>query len=189
MKPINRKYITTVGLIWSACLIVLFFVYMLLLAPQARLRKEVEKSLAEEKQAYDLAEKAAEAETQARLREQAGRLQERLKDFVIDLGESANLTFDISRTAGEQGIGSFSIKNQGKGEVSKILNCDYIGESRIDVSFSAGFNQFATFLNAMERHEPVVFVDRFSITRSEQQEPRHQVKVSLAVLALKPAEQ
>jgi len=189
MKSIHKKYFMMIGLIWSACLIVFFFVYMLVLVPQCQAKKDVTRRLAEQKDAYDFSLKAAREETQARLRGQVSDLRDRLKDFVVDFGDAANLTFDISRTANNQGISSFSIKSRGNRETSNIADSDSIRVNRLDVSFTAGFNQFAAFLSALERHRPVLLVDTFAITRSEQLEADaqgplrgHQAKLNLAVL-------
>jgi Tfp pilus assembly protein PilO len=189
MKSIHKKYFTTIGLIWSACLIVFFFVYMLVLVPQSQAEKDVARRLAEQKDAYHAGLEAAKEETQARLRGQVSDLRDRLKDFVIDFGDSANLTFDISRTANSQEIGSFSIKSRDTRESSNTADSGSIRAQHLDVSFTAGFHQFAAFVNALERHRPVLLVDTFAITRSEQLEADaqgplrgHQAKLNLAVL-------
>jgi len=93
------------------------------------------------------------------------------------------LTFDISQIANEKKLDSFSIK--GKDTSEKSTDFKYLSENRIDVSFAAAFNQFATFLNALERHWPVIFVDSFKITRSRRAEPDHKVNMNLAVFVRK----
>ncbi len=185
MKSTNKKYLTIVGLIWAACLILLFFVYMLMVGPQLQTKKQVEKELAEKKQAYASALKAEKEETQNRLKANLKSAQDRLKDFVIDFSESANLTFDISRIANLQRISSFSIKSQDNRGLAEIPNCNYISEGHIEVSFSADFSQFAAFLNALEKHQPVLFAKNMTITRSEQEELKHLAKFGLVVLVKK----
>ncbi len=185
MKSNRKKCCATVGLIWAACIIVFFFVYMIVLEPQRRAKKDVANQLAEQKRAYDSAVEAAEEQTQARLTKQVTDLQQRLKDFVVDSGESSNLTFDISETASGQQIDSFSVKSQSGGGPPSNTESDSIGESRFDVSFAAGFNQFAAFLNALERHKPALLVDSFSITRSDQPNEGHKVKLNIAALVRK----
>lgn len=189
MKSIHKKYLTMIGLIWPACLIVFFFIYMLVLVPQSQAKKDVTRRLAEQKDAYDFSLKAAKEETQARLRGQVSDLRGRLNDFVVDFGDAANLTFDISRTANNKGISSFSIKSRDKRDSSNIADSGSIGVHHLDVSFTAGFNQFAAFLSALERHRPVLLVDTFAVIRSEQLEADaqgplrgHQAKLNVAVL-------
>jgi len=185
MKSNRKRCCATVGLIWAACIIVFFFVYMLVLEPQRRARKDVANQLAEQKRVYDSAVEAAQEQTQARLMKQVADLQQRLKDFVVDPGESSNLTFDISETASGQQIDSFSVKSQNGGGPSSDTESGCIGQSRFDVSFAAGFNHFAAFLNALERHQPALFVDSLSITRSDQPNEGHRVKLNIAALVRK----
>lgn len=188
MKSICKKYFKTVALIWAGCFVLFFFVYMYVLAPQNKTKKQVERQLAEKKQMYESAVKAAQEKTKTQLREQIEQLRNKLKGFVVDFEDSANLTLDISQIAGERKVASFSIKG-GKGKNnrrgSEIPGCKHIFENYINISFAAGFNQFAALLNALERHRPVVFVDKFKITRSVQGDSGHPVGMDLAVFVRK----
>jgi len=177
----HKKYLMTAGLIWAACFVVLLLAYILVLGPQKSYIKRIENKLTEIKQVYESALRAAQGETKIRLNEQIERLQSRLNDFVIDFEDSANLTFDISQIANEKKVASFSIKTKDSRGLSTIPDCSYICESQIEISFTGGFNQFATFLNSLERHRPVLFIDKFTITRSGQQGSGYQVDMDVAV--------
>ena len=183
---VYREHLSTVALIWAACFVVFIFIYLLVLGPQSRLKKSTEEELAQKRQKYESALLAAQEKTQQRLVEQIEQLRSRFGDFVIDFEECANLTFDISSIANEQKITSFSIKSADNGVVSAIPECDQICENRIDISCTAGFNQFAALLNALERHRPVLFVDKFTITRPRQNEEGAQVNLNLVALVTKP---
>jgi len=182
MKSNNKKYCTIVALIWAACVILFFFVYMLVLEPQRREKKNIANQLAEHKQAYDSAVKAAEEETQAHLTSQVAGLQKRMSDFVVASGDSSNLTFDISETAGQHRIESFSIKSQSGRDSPGGTEFNYISEHRFDVTFAAGLDQFAGFINALERHHPVLLVDTFLITRADRPDQGHKAKLNLTAL-------
>ena len=173
--------------IWMGCFILFLFVYMLLLAPQERSKKQIEKQLADKKQIYNSAVEAAQEETKLKLDEEIKQLQRGLKSFVIDSEDLANLIFDIGQIASEKAVTSFRIKTKDsrQGSGLEIPNCNYIYENQINIGFTAGFNQFAGFLSALERHRPIVFVDKFAITRSEQDSSGHQVNMNLAVFARK----
>jgi Tfp pilus assembly protein PilO len=187
-RPITmqtRQRLMTAGLIWSACFVVFLLAYILVLEPQRNYEKSIENKLTERKQVYESALRAAQKETKIRLNEQIERLQSRLRDFVIDFENSANLTFDISQIANEKEVASFSIKSKDSRGPSTISEAKYIRENNIVISFIGGFNQFATFLNALERHRPVLFVDRFSITRSGQDDSGYQVSLNVAAFVKK----
>ena len=184
-KKTHKKYLMTAGIIWAACFVVFLLAYILLLGPQKNLEKSLENKLAERKQVYESALRAAQEETKIRLNEQIERLQSRLQDFVIDFEDSANLTFDISQIANEKNVASFSIKSKDSRGLSTIPECKYICENHIVISFIGGFNQFVTFLNALERHRPVLFVDKFTITRSGQDDSDFQVSLNVAAFVKK----
>jgi hypothetical protein len=190
MKAIFRKYFKIIGSVWGGCLVLSLFVYMYALSPQERTCKQIEKQLAEAKQTYEAALRAAQEETRIQLKKQIERLRDELGDFVLEFEDSANLTLDISRIASEKKLASFSIKGTDRrgGIGSGIPGCEHIQENNINIGFTAGFNQFAAFLTTLERHRPVVFVDKFRITRSEQDGSAHPVDMELAVLVRKRQE-
>jgi len=185
MKPIYKKYLTMVALIWLGCAVLFLLVYVFALAPQLKTKKQIQEQLAEKKQIYDSARNAAQKGTQDRLSEEIKHLRDRLEDFVIDSEDLANLTFDISQIANEKGVGSFSISIADRPASVEAEKDNYLWESSIDISFTAGFNQFASVLNALERYQPVVFVDKFVIHRSIQNSSDHQVVMDVAVFVKK----
>ena len=189
MNPLYKKYLTTVVLVWAGSFVVFLLANMLILTPQKEIKQQVDKELAEKKQMYETVRKLSQHDSQLKLKEQTERLQDCLKDFLVTAENSGDITFDISRIAGEKKVASFSVKARDSGGGSAVPNCDYISENRIDVTFTSDFNQFAAFLNALERHQPIIFVDKFAITRSEtrpdETESGHQVTMELAVLAKK----
>ncbi len=185
---VYKKYLITAGAIWAACFVVFLLAYILVLRPQKNYIKQTENKLTEKKQLVESALRAAREETKIQLNEQIERLQSRLNDFVIDFEDSANLTFDISQIANEEKVSSFSIKTKDSRGLSKIPDCSYICENHIEISFTGHFKQFATFLNALERHRPVLFIDKFTITRSGQEDAKYQVALNVVVLVRKPQE-
>jgi inactivated superfamily I helicase len=181
-----RKYLIAAASIWAAYFVLFLLIYIFALRPQKETRHRIENWLIEKKQIHESALKASQNETRIRLNEQITRLRDRLKDFVIDYEDAANLTFDISKIADDKNVDSLSIKSNDKTKVTEIPNCNYIGESHIDIDFIAGFNQFAAFLNALERNRPVLFVDEFTITNSRQIESGYRVNLKVAVYVKKP---
>lgn len=180
-----KKHLATLALAWAGCFIVLFFVYLLMLAPQQKTKKNMEDELARINQEYQSALNATQDETKIQLKKEAEQLQGKLKDFLIDFEDSANLTFDISQIAREKRLDSFSIKSK-SGGVSSIPKCNYIGENHIVISFTGRFEQFTAFLNALERHRPVVFVDEFRVSRTnDRKETGHRISMSVAVFVRK----
>jgi hypothetical protein len=64
--------------------------------------------------------------------------------------------------------------------------CKALGADYIYVSFKGNFNQFARFVNEMERHKPIIFVDKFTITRSDQSGFDNEINMVLAAFVCSP---
>ena len=182
---IYKKYLIRAGIIWAACLVLFVLAYMFVLRPQINVRKRLDNELTEKKQKYEMAQLAAREQTIARLNEEIEGMRDMLKSFVVDLEDSANLTFDIGQIANKEKVSSFSIQSSNKQGFSEIPDCNNICENHIDIGFVAGFNQFATFVNALERHQPVLFVNEFTIARSNKDEVAYQVTLDVAAFVRK----
>jgi len=182
MELIYRKYLKMGVFVWAGCFIVFLLFYLLVLVPQEKLRASVEERFVETKRIAEAAREAAKEERKIELSNQVENLDKRLKGFVTEQEETANLTFDISQISSDIKLRSFSITATGSEGIIEIDNCDYIFAKHIDITFVASFNQFAAFLNALERRRPVIFIDTFSITRSKQSASGHEVDMKLAVL-------
>jgi len=179
MKIGYREYLKGIALIWMGCIVAFVLIYFLVMVPQEKLKAHTAQQLAEIKGIYSAARQAARERTKNELGEQIKDLEMRLKDFVIELADAANLTFVIRRISKETNVKSFRTGSEG---IEKIAKCDHISEKYIDVSFTASFDQFAAFLNALERYRPVIFVDEFSIVRSNEDTSGHKVNMRVAVL-------
>ena len=161
--------------------------HMILLKPQTDSERYLEKKLIEKRQEHRAAERAAEEQTKIELNKQIARLRERLSDFVIDFENAADLKFDITQLAREKQVASLSV---GSGQKSRKIASDSssIDESHIDISFVSRFNQFASFVNSLERHRPVFFVHTFKIVCSNQDESAYTVTLDVRALVRRPQE-
>jgi hypothetical protein len=182
MQSVYTRYFKTVALTWAGCLVLFCLAYMVLLAPQRKEKKRVAEEFAEKKQTLEAIEELTHEETRIRLNKQVQQLRDKLDDFLIDSERSADLTFDISRIASDKEVSSFRIKSKDKRGGAELPDRRHISETQIAVAFTARFNQFAAFINTLERHRPVVFVDRFKITRSKQENSANKVSADLTVL-------
>jgi len=185
MKLIYKKYLMATAPIWVGSFIFLCCIYIFALAPQKKTKNQIGKQLAEKKQIYNLALETSKVETKIKLKEQLETLQKKLTDFVIEPEDSADLIFDISQIANEKKVDSFSIRPRESRRGSNSLDCENISENSIDISFKGNYDQFATLLNTLERHRPVIFVDDFVITRSREGVSGHQVNMNLTLFVRK----
>ncbi len=184
-----KDYLIKVGIVWAVCFGLFAAVYLFALGPQLKAKSRTTQQFKETMEAYNTAQQMAREETKIKLRERIEQLGADLNKYMVDNSSTANLVFDISNIANETELEGFSIGVREKITGRDSLQCNYIDESQINVSFRVkDFYQFATFLNRLERNEPVVFVDKFEISRSRNSSTGHQVSMNLSAFIRKKAE-
>ncbi len=181
---VYKKCLTTAAIAWAACLLVFLAAYMVLLKPQADSKRRLEKKLVEMKQEHAAAEEAAEEQTRVELEAQIAQLKGKLDAFVADFGKAADLKFDITQIAREKEVASLSVSSGKKASKmgKPISDSNSIEENPINISFVSGFNQFASFVNSLERHKPVILVHEFKLARSNQNKSAYQATLDVRAL-------
>ena len=164
-----RKYILTMGIVWTASFIVFALVYYVVIAPQLKVKNQLLKESTEKKQQFESALSAAEEDNKKKLAGEVEELKTRLFDYVSEYEESANLTFAVSRIAGDKQVSAFTVKTSEIDRQQDQLTAKNLQENKMEISFASDFLQFANFINTLERHQPVVFVDRFRVQRDNQE--------------------
>ena len=180
-----RKYILTMGIVWTASFIVFALVYYVVIAPQLKVKNQLLKESTEKKQLFESALSAANEDNKKKLAGEVEELKTRLFGYVSEYEESANLTFTISRIAADKQVSDFTVKTSEQGGAQDALASNNLQENHIEVAFASNFLQFASFLNTIERHQPVVFVDRFKVQRDNQGGASNRVDMSLSFFVRK----
>ena len=187
-----KTYLTRAAIIWMVSLGLCLLTYVIVLRQQNNSKRRLESTLAEQKQLYASAQRAAQEQARIQLNEQIERLRDQLKNFAIDHEKLTNLTFDISQIANRENLSSFSVMTRRKRSSDRLgipakaeSDAHHISENLFDISFNAGFHQFAIFVNTLERHRPVLFIDEFKITRSTKKDSVYQATLDVAAFVRK----
>lgn len=183
---VRNKYLLIMAAVWGPCLALTAACYALVLRPQGDDRRGLDTKIAQAKEHYGRAVAAAKPENQALLAGEVDRLHERAADFLVALEAAPELAFEIDKLAHETRLESFGMKPAGSQPSTVLPDSQYISEKHLNLHFSAGFTRFAAFLNVLERHHPIVFVETFAINRSLEEDAEPQVDMELAVLLEKP---
>lgn len=180
-----KKNLKIWAVIWAAFLVLFALIYVVVLGPQNRSKKKLQSQLDEKRQLFEFAQNAAHEDTRNRLLGRIEKLRNNLAVFTIDFEDSANLTFDISQIAREENVASLNVENKNKFDSLDESDSRNISENHINISFITGFNQFAAFLNALERHQPILFVNEFKLVRSNKNMSVYQATIDVAALIKK----
>ena len=181
----NKKYLKVCALIWVVCLAAFALSYFLLISPQNIAIKSLENKIVQGEQDYKRAQIAAKYETQDRINQEIESLRNKLDTFVLDNQKAADLTFDISQIANDCLLSSFNVQSNDIEMISESSDPNNIFEKQIKINFIAEFEEFAVFLNTLERHKPVLFVDKFMLSQKNNSEKDYQVTVDLTALVQK----
>jgi hypothetical protein len=178
-----KQYSLLVSCTWGLWAVMAAAAYFLVLGPQqiavARLGKEFNISNEQYAMAQTAQRKETKVHIEATLKEQV----EKTSRFVVPSDTASAMTLQISQLASEHGLSDFSTKTR---ELSSTFGTDSkakITDAWLELTFACSFNQFAAFLNSLERSQPVVFVETAQISRDAEGSdlPRARVLISYLV--------
>lgn len=179
MRDKLRKTFIFVAIIWIATLIGVGVVYFFVINPQkthikdlvSKLENEIETNLVTAK----ANEKRAKELMDARIAEAA----DLIDNFIVHKTQVTSFVFDFNRMASANGINDFTGSHDPTGGYSSMGGYKKLSEGTIKINFSGDYIQFVRLLNSIERYKPVVFVDRFDITRSRRQDDMNNINMTL----------
>ena len=173
------------GIVWAASLVLFAVVYYIAIAPQLKVKNQVLAESAEKQKMFESALTAANEDNKKKLAGEVGELKARLLNYVSEYEESANLTFSISRIAADKQVGDFTVRTSEQARGQDALAANNLQENHIEVAFASDFLRFASFLNALERHQPVIFVDRFKMLRGDRNGTPNKADMNLSYFVRK----
>lgn len=180
-----RKFATIVLVVWLISLVVIGACYYFVIVPQkthlkklfSRVEHEIETNLvashANEKKASELMDKKMiEAE-------------ELLGDFIVKKSEVTDFIFDFKRMADASGIVDFTGSYDPSTSYTDVTGFTKISEGSLRINFSGDYSQFIKMLNNFERYKPVVFIDRFDMSRARRQGQGSIINMTLTYYVIK----
>jgi Tfp pilus assembly protein PilO len=186
VQSVYKKYITTSAIVWAACFVLFVLVYVFVLSPQKETLNAKKALLAKSDSDFKKATDAYTGVTKERLDKQVKHIREKLDTFASIGGDSSKLVVDLGQIATSLNVIGFSSKGQTDQSSGKLPMCKALGADFMYVSFKGNFNQFARFVNELERHKPIIFVDKFTISHSDQGSFDSEITMVLAVFVCSP---
>lgn len=181
-----NRHLTILASVWLPCLALAAAFYMSILRPQRLHIRELAARLEETKRQYAAAHLATTSTNETQAAQVVEKLRSRVADFCVEPELAPNLAFEIVQLASNMGIAFSTMSPQSSRGSASGPVCDRIMEKRIGIGFASPFHEFATLLNALERHRPIVFVESFAIGRSPLPSSDPQARMELAVLVERP---
>lgn len=183
-----KKYALVAGGTWGLWLALTAIVYFLLLGPQNTLLAKLRKDFVSSNEEYSLAQMAGRPETQNCLEQKAQTLRQKTAYFLVPQDNPGGLILQISQLAARHQLQDFTsrvISSPG----SKKTDKSKITEAWMELNFSGNFPQIASFINSLERNEPVVFIENIIINRGKEADGMPSANVQISYLTQKPEAQ
>ena len=177
MKPIHKKFLVTIGILWVMAVAAFGGLYFLLLSPQQEAIRIVDEKLAQKAEELEKYRAVGLPHVRIERDKRIATMSANLGQYVANPEDLDRLAFNISRIANEIGVKAFASKELGQKSYAEMPNYDYIGFSGTSVSFVGTFYQLALFVNALERHEPVVFLDELTISQVPRLENANEIQI------------
>ena len=185
MSPRNSKLIKKIALAWTGLLVLFVAGYLMTISPQRKTILDFAGKLEEAEKNYKLAIESSDQKYRNDLIRKTRELEDKLNAFAIGFEDSANLTFDVSQLASSNKANLTNIQGQRIDHNEQLHGCERITEGTIKLNLSSSFPQFAKFLNDLERNNPVIFIDSFSISRNQEDVMQNDVEMNLKYLVTK----
>lgn len=182
-KSLLQKYGLAVAGVWGFCLILTILLYVLILEPQGKKITTLQQTTQKASEDYDLAQRARRPETKLRVQERLETATKNLNQFTIGADAASRLTVLISQLASQQKLTNFAVKTQDLSSTLDEKTQSGIAEAWLELTFSGTFSQCAAYLNALERNQPVIFIESAEILRATQinQDPTARVAISYLI--------
>jgi Tfp pilus assembly protein PilO len=179
MKEKFRKLAVFILIVWIITLIGMGSFFYFVIMPQKNNLDALFTKVEHEIETNLVASHAKEKIAAELMDAKVGRACDLLNRFLIEKSEVNNFIFDFQRLADSSGISNFTGSHDPSKSYFAITGLKYIKEGNLRINFSGDYIQFINLLNKLERYQPVVFVDRFSISRTRVRERDNNINMTL----------
>ncbi len=157
------RFLVIMGVAWVVCLAALAAFHFAVVTPRARALAAGRNQAVAKAERFSLLRDAKSARGQQRLKERQEEVERRYSDFVFTSEQMNELDFRIRAIAEKNGIQEFSARHVGT--VTKIgaTELKRVAQRDLVLSMTCGFPEFLHFINELERNQPVVLVDQFTL--------------------------
>ncbi|MEN8126846.1 MAG: GspMb/PilO family protein [Planctomycetota bacterium] len=176
-------YMIAVIAAWAVFAVVVGGGYFMLYVPQKTELIQLQNQCAESQRGLNKAQLAAQEQTKEKMRLRREETDRLIAGFSTEHDRATELIFEVGQIANDLRLAEFSSKRRKQKDRATIGKSEMLSEAWLTVEFFATFDQFAQFLNRLERHCPIVFIEELSLRRAAAGSRGHEVSLQLSFLA------
>lgn len=188
MKKKRSIYKITAVAVWLGCLGFIGFGTILFGGTQQVELEKAGRNLQESQDKLAFAQSAGKEETKRRTQERLDKTQQSLNTFSCPASGESSLVFQISQLADSIGLKKFTSRFPEVIQETTLQESKHIAEGWLTTEFDADYLKTAAFINSLERHEPVLFVESIHLRSSRDNPGEASVRLTLSYLIRKPDE-
>lgn len=185
MKQKLLTFKTITAIVWAVCIGVFVLGTVFFGGPLSAALEQSRRNLQESQEKLAFAQNAQKSETKQRTKERLVKVQESLNAFSCPAATESTLIFQIGQLAHTLQLKQFTSRFPDNAPEHILEKSERISESWLTVEFVADYLSLAAFINSLERHEPVLFVESIHLRRSEENDEDASVKMNLSYLIRK----
>lgn len=174
------------GLVWAVCLGIIGVGTLLSDGARSVVLGQAERSLQESQEKLAFAQSAGKDETKQRTFDRLAQTQESLNTFTCPNAAESALIFKIGQMANTLDLKKFTSRVPESVPDKTLEKDERLTEGWLSVDFVADYLMTAAFVNSLERHEPVLFVESISLRRSDENPQEATVRMMISYLIQTP---
>jgi len=178
MKPSKKMVYSSIAILVltlvAAVAIVVFVLY-----PQHKTLAEIDQSIRDVEQRITTSKTDGPDSEEEKFALQLAVARKKVGPYVVGPEQALDFALYIGILAKQAGVEDFSSTHRMQDSYGPIGECDHIVEGRMQIKYTASYDQFAMFVNSLERNRPVIFIDNFAIKRSRTGKGGHKVDMVL----------
>ena len=185
MKPKLSPHKASVAVVWAICIGAIVLGTLFFGGAQTSALDQARRDVQESQEKLDFAQNAQKSETKQRTKERLVRAQESLNTFSCPASAESALIFQIGQLAHTLNLKQFTSRFPDNAPEQILEKSERLSEGWLTVEFVADYLSLAEFVNSIERHEPVLFVESITLRRSEENDEEASVRMNLSYLIRK----
>ena len=159
----NAKLVVRFLIAWVIGLAALVAFHFAVVVPNGRALADGRQRVADKAQRVTFLRNARSERQQQDIRMKLEERERQYREFVFDTNDLNRLDFLIRDLAEGHGLADFSGRTVGTARTIGGEELKRIAQRNLVLSFRCDFGQLVRFINQLERHQPVIFVDQFTI--------------------------
>ena len=186
MKRNLSPYKIVAGLAWAVCLGIIGVGTLKPDDSRGSALEQAQRSLQESQEKLAFAQSAGKEETKQRTLDRLAQTRESLNTFTCPTVAESALIFKIGQMANTLELKKFTSRVPETLPDKTIEKTERLTEGWLSVDFVADYLKTAAFVNSLERHEPVLFVESITLRRSDENPQEATVRMMISYLIQTP---